>query len=244
MRRVPWLQVRVAQWCARRREVHRYSLPSDGAAGHSVPHSVTHPQSAGWQTVLRVYSGPASPSGVRTAVTSVDVHVASGGGGALLAFARADGPVGVVDMRPDGEAPTLLWCREVHKRAIGAAAPALALRSTAAAVPDHCAEPSDVLQAMLAAVCRLCEVCCGGGRGAAVPDALAAHEPPAGRAQRAHGAAAAVRHKGLRGARAGAAHRRGPRRQVDGAKGGRDVSIADAAAGGRLAGAGAAPWAQ
>lgn len=111
----------MAQWCGKRREVHRYSLPCDGGAGaHSPPHSVTHPQDAGWQTILRVCSGPASPSGLRTAVTSVDVHVASGGGGALLAFARADGPVGVVDMRPDGDAPTLLWCRAVHKHAVGA----------------------------------------------------------------------------------------------------------------------------
>jgi hypothetical protein len=122
------VQISVMQWCDERRDVTCFSLPCsaeelcDGAR----PSTMGSAEPPGWQLVLRIPGKPSSPSGVRCAVTSLEwlvqglVSMGQGGPGeALLAFAHADGSVGMVNLAPGGEAPEVLWCHEVNKDPAG-----------------------------------------------------------------------------------------------------------------------------
>jgi hypothetical protein len=83
---------------------------------------------AGWQTILRIASGESSPSGNPCAVTALAWHITSSRTGGLqgtcnteirMAFALASGPVGVVDLCPDGDRPCVYWSKVLHKDPIG-----------------------------------------------------------------------------------------------------------------------------
>jgi hypothetical protein len=123
------VQINVLQWCDAPRDTAVHTVAScPEEAYHSPPFPDSLPGAPGWQPVLRVLGKPSSPSGARCAVLALDWHfsgrvgAAPGGGGgeALLAFAHADGGVGVVDLAPGGRAPAILWGHEVDKDPAGA----------------------------------------------------------------------------------------------------------------------------
>lgn len=120
------LQVDVLQWCNEERPVEVYTAPCP-CTSDALTTSEQMLCAAGWQLVMRLPARPASPAGMRSAALSLAWHCCgfvpvgeSGTGEALLAFALADGLIGVLDLAPQGLQPKLLWAHEAHADAIGA----------------------------------------------------------------------------------------------------------------------------
>lgn len=121
----------MAQWSNEERRIQLFFLSAHPRNSNEFsaggPETVT--SESGWQTILHIASGEtASPAGEGHAVTAMAWHIKSrhtgGSNGlsrteALLAFAMASGPVGVVDLCPDGDKPRVCWSKVVCTDPIG-----------------------------------------------------------------------------------------------------------------------------
>ena len=107
------------QWCSSERVLDTHTTQSPGG---DKAHATSEQESyeAGWQLVARVPARPSSPAGMRSAVLSLAWHNSAAAGDVWLAFALADGVLGVLDLAPNALQPELLWAYEAHADPIGA----------------------------------------------------------------------------------------------------------------------------